>query len=38
MACPSKGPTTIFATTTLDYIEKSYSTPRCDEYTIGDAS
>jgi hypothetical protein len=34
-ACPSAGPTTVFATTTPGCVAKPYSTPRCDEYPTG---
>jgi hypothetical protein len=37
-ACPLVDPTIVFAKTTPDCVEKPYSTPRCDEYPIGDAS
>jgi hypothetical protein len=35
-ACPSIGPTKIFAKTTLGYIAKPFSTPRYDEYPVGE--
>jgi hypothetical protein len=35
-AFPSTGPTTLFVTATYGCFAKTYSTPRCDEYPIGD--
>jgi hypothetical protein len=37
-ACPSANPATVFSKTNPDGVAKPYSTPKGDEYPVGDAS